>query len=54
MNHRPSPCSSIVEANELVKIIRLGNNLYMAAFTLMKLLSARFMLAWAEQRGELL
>jgi hypothetical protein len=44
MNRRPSPCSSIVEANELVKIIRLGNIHYVAAFTLMKLPSARFML----------
>ena len=51
MNRRPSPCSSIVEANELVKIIRLRDNRYIAAVTLMRLVSARFMLAWYYSPG---
>jgi cysteine synthase A len=53
INPRPAPCRSIVEASELPKLIRLADNLYVAAFTLMKLLPARFMLDRAEQRGEL-
>ncbi|MFI2205554.1 pyridoxal-phosphate dependent enzyme [Streptomyces sp. NPDC020192] len=49
----PTPSASIVEATELPRLVRLGPNLCGAAFTLMKLLPARFMLDRAEQRGEL-
>jgi cysteine synthase A len=48
-----APSRSIVEATELPRIVRVGDNLYVAAFGLMKLLPARFMLDRAEQRGEL-
>lgn len=43
------PYSSVVEATELPKIIRLSDNLFAAAFRLMKLLPARHMI---EQAGE--
>ncbi|MFG2225129.1 pyridoxal-phosphate dependent enzyme [Streptomyces sp. NPDC048644] len=48
-----APSDSVVEATVLPRLIRLGPNLCAAAFTLMKLLPARFMLDRAEQRGEL-
>jgi S-sulfo-L-cysteine synthase (3-phospho-L-serine-dependent) len=44
---------SVLEASELPRVIRLRDNLYVAAFGLMKLLPARFMLDRAEERGEL-
>lgn len=44
---------SVLEASELPRVIRLRANLYVAAFGLMKLLPARFMLDRAEERGEL-
>lgn len=44
---------SIIGATELPKVIQLHENLYAAAFGLMKLLPARFMLERAEERGEL-
>lgn len=53
MTMPPAPSRSIVEAMELPRIIRLRPNLYAAAFGLMKLLPARYMLDRAEQRGEL-
>lgn len=43
---------SVVEAMELPRIIRLRPNFHVAAFSLMKLLPARFMLDRAEERGE--
>jgi S-sulfo-L-cysteine synthase (3-phospho-L-serine-dependent) len=49
----PAPSDSVVDATVLPRLIRVGPNLYVAAFTLMKLLPARFMLDRAEQRGEL-
>ncbi|WP_406320100.1 pyridoxal-phosphate dependent enzyme [Streptomyces sp. NBC_01637] len=49
----PAPSDSIVEASVLPRLIRLGPNLCGAAFTLMKLLPARFMIDRAEQRGDL-
>jgi cysteine synthase len=49
----PAASDSVVEATVLPRLIRLGPNLCVAAFTLMKLLPARFMLDRAEQRGEL-
>ncbi|MEU8891497.1 pyridoxal-phosphate dependent enzyme [Streptomyces sp. NPDC048442] len=49
----PAPSASIVEATVLPRLVRIGPNLCVAAFTLMKLLPARFMLDRAEQRGEL-
>lgn len=48
---RVSP--SVVEAMELPRIIRIRPNFHVAAFSLMKLLPARFMLDRAEQRGEI-
>ncbi|MEU1107028.1 PLP-dependent cysteine synthase family protein [Streptomyces tibetensis] len=45
------PHASVVEATELPRIIRLGENLYGAAFTLMKLLPARFIIDQAESAG---
>jgi S-sulfo-L-cysteine synthase (3-phospho-L-serine-dependent) len=45
--------SSVIEATELPRIIRLADNLYAAAFTLMKLLPARFIIDQAEARGVL-
>ncbi|MCX4970689.1 pyridoxal-phosphate dependent enzyme [Streptomyces sp. NBC_00654] len=48
-----APSDSIVDATVLPRLIRLGPNLCGAAFSLMKLLPARFMLDRAEQRGEL-
>ncbi|MER7970959.1 pyridoxal-phosphate dependent enzyme [Streptomyces sp. NPDC096080] len=49
----PAASESVVEATVLPRLIRIGPNLCVAAFTLMKLLPARFMLDRAEQRGEL-
>lgn len=48
-----SPSTSIIEATELPRLVRIGPNLCVAAFTLMKLLPARFMLDRAEQCGAL-
>lgn len=45
--------SSVVEANELPRIIRLDDNLYAAMFSLMKLLPARYIIDKARERGEL-
>ncbi|HEV8639297.1 MAG TPA: cysteine synthase family protein [Chloroflexota bacterium] len=42
---------SIAEAIELPRVVRLGENLYAAAFPLMKLLPARFMLDRAREAG---
>jgi cysteine synthase A len=44
---------SITEAQLLPRLIRLGPNLYGAAFTLMKLLPATYILQQADERGEL-
>ncbi|WP_367042239.1 cysteine synthase family protein [Streptomyces sp. Je 1-332] len=44
---------SITEATMMPRIIRLAPNLYGAAFTLMKLLPAHYILQHADQRGEL-
>ncbi|MER7185401.1 pyridoxal-phosphate dependent enzyme [Streptomyces hyaluromycini] len=49
----PAASASVVEATVLPRLIRIGPNLCVAAFTLMKLLPARFMIDRAEQRGEL-
>ncbi|MET7611455.1 pyridoxal-phosphate dependent enzyme [Streptomyces seoulensis] len=49
----PAASRSVVDATVLPRLIRIGPNLCVAAFTLMKLLPARFMLDRAEQRGEL-
>jgi S-sulfo-L-cysteine synthase (3-phospho-L-serine-dependent) len=43
--------ASIVEATELPRVIRLTGNLYAAAFTLMKLLPARYIVDRAEATG---
>lgn len=43
--------ASIVEATELPRIIRLTDNLYAAAFSLMKLLPARYIIDRAEAAG---
>jgi cysteine synthase len=48
------PHTSIIEATELPRIIRLSANLYAAAFTLMKLLPARYIIDRAEAAGLLL
>lgn len=49
----PSSASrSVVDAMERPRIIQLRPNLYAAAFGLMKLLPARYMLDRAEERGE--
>jgi S-sulfo-L-cysteine synthase (3-phospho-L-serine-dependent) len=45
------PHESVVEATELPHIIALTDNLYAAAFTLMKLLPARFIIDQAEADG---
>jgi cysteine synthase A len=45
---------SVVEATELPRIIRLGDSLYAAVFSLMKLLPARYVVDRARDRGELL
>lgn len=45
------PHDSVVEATELPRIIRLNGNLYAAAFTLMKLLPARYIIDRAEASG---
>lgn len=47
------PHHSIVEAMELPRIIRLTGNLYVAAFSLMKLLPARYIIDRAEAAGRL-
>jgi cysteine synthase len=47
----PKRHSSVVEATELPKIIKLTDNLYAAAFSLMKLLPARYVLDQAEAAG---
>lgn len=47
----PKAHSSIVEATELPRIIKVSDNLYAAAFSLMKLLPARFILDRAEAAG---
>jgi cysteine synthase len=47
------PHDSIVDAMELPRIIRLTGNLYVAAFTLMKLLPARYIIDRAEAAGRL-
>ncbi|MGW2046474.1 PLP-dependent cysteine synthase family protein [Streptomyces sp. NPDC001858] len=44
---------SIIEAIELPRIIHIGENLYAAAFTLMKLLPARYIIDKAIAAGEL-
>jgi cysteine synthase A len=43
--------ASVVEATELPRVIRLTGNLYAAAFSLMKLLPARFILDRAQAAG---
>jgi S-sulfo-L-cysteine synthase (3-phospho-L-serine-dependent) len=45
------PHASIVEATELPRIIQLTGNLYAAAFSLMKLLPARYIIDRAEAAG---
>ncbi|MGW1429748.1 PLP-dependent cysteine synthase family protein [Streptomyces sp. NPDC002431] len=47
------PHASVVAATELPKIIQVGENLYAAAFTLMKLLPARYIIDQAEAEGRL-
>lgn len=47
----PKAHSSIVEATELPRIIKVTDNLYAAAFSLMKLLPARYILDRAEAAG---
>jgi cysteine synthase len=44
---------SVIEATELPRIIRLADNFYAAAFSLMKLLPARFMIDRALETGAL-
>jgi cysteine synthase A len=46
--------ASIVDATELPRIIQVGDNLYAAAFSLMKLLPARYIIDRAEASGQLL
>ncbi|MGY9066661.1 PLP-dependent cysteine synthase family protein [Streptomyces sp. CAS3] len=46
--------SSVVEATELPRLIQLTDNLYGAAFSLMKLLPARYIIDQAEAAGTLL
>lgn len=48
-----SPYQSITEAQLMPRLIRIGPNLYGAAFTLMKLLPAHYILQRAAERGEL-
>lgn len=45
--------SSVVEATELPRVIQLTDNLYAVAFSLMKLLPARFIIDRAEESGVL-
>lgn len=47
------PSADVIHGNVLPKIIRLDDDLYAAAFQLMKLLPARFILRRAIERGEL-
>lgn len=49
----PGAYRSITEAQRLPRLIRLGPNLYGAAFTLMKLLPAMYILEQAEERGDI-
>ncbi|GGV30151.1 cystathionine beta-synthase [Streptomyces filipinensis] len=49
----PKAHSSIVEATELPRIIKVGDNLYATAFSLMKLLPARYIIDRAEAAGVL-
>lgn len=49
----PKAHSSIVEATELPRIIKVSDNLYAAAFSLMKLLPARYIIDRAEAAGVL-
>lgn len=51
MTTLPTVHSTIVEATELPRIIKVGDNLYAAAFTLMKLLPARYIIDRAEAAG---
>jgi cysteine synthase len=53
MTSRHAVSPSVLEATELPRVIRLRDNFSVAAFGLMKLLPARFMLDRAEERGEL-
>lgn len=45
--------SEATEAYQLPRLVRLGDNLYGAAFTLMKLIPARYILRKAEREGRL-
>lgn len=47
------PAPSIVEAMQLPRVVHVRKGLYAAAFELMKLLPARFMVDRAESRGQL-
>jgi cysteine synthase A len=49
----PGAYRSVLEATELPRIIRITDNLYAAAFSLMKLLPARFIIDRAEADGTL-
>ncbi|WP_405443088.1 cysteine synthase family protein [Streptomyces avidinii] len=49
--HAPKAYASIIEATELPRIIHVTGNLYAAAFSLMKLLPARFIVDRAEGAG---
>lgn len=49
--HAPKAYASIIEATELPRIIHVTGNLYAAAFSLMKLLPARFIVDRAERAG---
>ncbi|MGO4426384.1 pyridoxal-phosphate dependent enzyme, partial [Streptomyces sp. MCAF7] len=51
--HQQGVYPSIIEAIELPRIIHVGGNLYAAAFTLMKLLPARYIIDKATAAGEL-
>lgn len=51
--HQSSAYPSVIEAVELPKIIHVGGNLYAAAFTLMKLLPARYIIDRAMAAGNL-
>jgi cysteine synthase A len=50
---QPSVYPSVVEATELPRIIQVSENLHAAAFTLMKLLPARYIIDKAEAAGVL-
>ncbi|WP_414941209.1 cysteine synthase family protein [Amycolatopsis sp. cmx-11-51] len=51
VRERSHAYSSIIEATELPRLVRLRANLYAAVFGVMKLLPARFMIDRAEDRG---